>query len=158
MKTVGEVIEKNLRDIPSISAEANVYAAMTLMIERRLSSLIVLEKKQLIGTLHERDCVEKILLWGQRSRDTTVKEIMRKNPMTVRPSDSLETCIIYLLTEQVSQLPVLEKGSVIGVISMEDILKAGLKRPGVVPQKQPEVSPKPLSVTNDRAWSGRNLN
>ncbi len=158
MKTVRDVLEKQLKDVPSISAEASVYAAMTLMSERRLNSLIVLEKKQLIGTLHERDCLEKILLWGQRSRETRVKEIMRKNPMTVRPSDSLETCIIYMLTDQVSQLPVLEKGGVLGVITAEDILKAGLKRPGIVPQVKAEQNPKPMTSQDERVWTGRSLN
>ncbi|MCA9837926.1 MAG: CBS domain-containing protein [Trueperaceae bacterium] len=159
MKTVRDVLEKQqLKDIPSISAEASVYAAITLMSERHLSSLIVLEKKQLVGAVHERDCLEKILLWGQRSRETRVKEIMRKNPMTVRPSDSLETCIIYMLTEQVSQLPVLEKGGVLGVITTEDILKAGLKRPGIVPQAKPSMDSKPVNNQDDRSWSGRSLN
>ncbi len=158
MKTVRDIIPKKLKDIPSISADATVYAAITLMTERQLDSLVVLEKKQLVGTLHQRECMEKILLWGQRSRETKVKEIMRKNPMTVRPDDSLETCVIYMLTEGTSQLPVLDKSNVIAVVSSEDILKAGLKRPGIVAKKTTSVSTTTLSTKDDRVWNSRNLN
>lgn len=160
MKTVRELLGDRPKDIPSVSADANVYAAMTLMTEKRLGSLVVLERKRLVGTLHERDCIEKIVLWGQRSRDTKVREVMRQNPMTVRLEDSLETCVLYLLTEQATQLPVIEKGNVVAVIRTEDILRLQLKRPGISPKPKVKVamSSKVASKKNERAWTGRVLN
>ena len=159
-KSVRSVLAERKRDVPSISPEANVYAAMTLMAERNLGSLVVLDKKRLVGTLHERDCLEKIMLWGQRSRETKVREVMRQNPMTVRPEDSMETCVLYLLTERATQLPVIEKGMVIGIIGIEDVLRLQIKGPGVLPQPQLKIAAAtgPVNKKNDRVWSGRILN
>jgi len=171
MKTVRDLLGDRPKDIPSVSADANVFAAMTLMTEKRIGSLVVLERKRLVGMLHERDCIEKILLWGQRSRDTKVREVMRQTPMTVRLDDSVETCVLYLLTEQATHLPVVEKGNVVGVVSLEAVLRLQLKRPGITGASKPKVKvatssknsksnkgSKVSNKKNDRSWSGRVLN
>ena len=54
---------------------------------------------------------------------TLIKEVMVANPVTVKPSDSVETVLKLLEEKHISGLPVVdEEGQVVGVVSEADLL------------------------------------
>lgn len=82
------------------------------------------------GVVSERDYVCKVALLGKTSKEMKVKEISTKsaNLITASPDESVSSCMSKMLMKDIRHLPLLEKdGSVIGIVSIKDLVKAELK-------------------------------
>ena len=54
---------------------------------------------------------------------TPVGQVMTGNPVTVKPDDPLEGCMVLMAARGFRHLPVLDAGKVVGVISIGDVVK-----------------------------------
>ena len=84
----------------------------------------MLEGGRLAGILSERDYARKIALLGRSSADTPVRDIMTAELHTVAPDDSVEHCMQVVTDGRIRHLPVLERGELIGLVSIGDLVKA----------------------------------
>jgi len=123
MKTVRELLRNKGHQVYSIGPDASVYEALTLMAEKDVGALLVLDAGQLVGILSERDYARKIVLKGKTSRETPVREIMTERVVWVRPDQTIEDCMALMTNKRIRHLPVLEAGRLIGVISIGDVVK-----------------------------------
>ncbi len=123
MKTVANVLESKSSALATVQPDSSVYDALTLMAERQVGAVLVLERGTLIGILSERDYARKVVLLGKTSRDTTVREIMTDKVVCIRPSNTIDECMALMTDKRVRHLPVLEDNKVVGVISIGDVVK-----------------------------------
>jgi CBS domain-containing protein len=123
MKTVGELLRNKGDQVYSIGPEATVYEALTLMAEKDVGALLVLDSGQLVGILSERDYARKIVLKGKTSRETSVREIMTERVVWVRPDQTIDECMALMTNKRVRHLPVMEESRLVGVISIGDVVK-----------------------------------
>ena len=124
MKTVQELLRNKGYHIWSIGPDATVYEALTLMAEKDVGALLVLDNAgQLVGILSERDYARKIVLKGRTSRETPVREIMTEKVVWVRPDQTIEECMALMTNKHIRHLPVMEEGRLLGVISIGDVVK-----------------------------------
>ena len=106
----------------SIPPDATVFEAVKLMAEKNVGSLLVLQDGKLVGLFTERDYARKIVLQGKSSKDTRVREIFTGVVITVNPQDSVEDCMKLMTENRVRHLPVVEKESVVGIVSIGDLV------------------------------------
>lgn len=106
----------------SIAPEATVFDAIKLMAEKNVGALLVKSGAKLVGVFTERDYARKIALHGKSSKDTRVKEILSSHLTTVTPDDSIEDCMRLMTEKRVRHLPVLRDGSVVGIVSIGDLV------------------------------------
>jgi CBS domain-containing protein len=92
--------------------------------EKNIGAILVMDDNILKGILSERDYARKIVLKDKSSKETFVHEIMESNVFTVKLSDNLEDCMELMSEKRIRHLPVLEDGTVVGVISISDVVKA----------------------------------
>lgn len=123
-----EPVESLLRQkgstIFSISPEATVYQAIERMSEKHVGALVVLSGgEELVGIITERDYARKVILKGRQSRETRVSEIMSAPVVYVAPATNIDECMRIMTSRLVRHLPVLEGESVVGMISMSDMVK-----------------------------------
>jgi len=124
MKTVKELLRNKGYQVWSIEPEATVYEALTLMAEKDVGALLVLDNAgQLVGILSERDYARKIVLKGKTSRETPVREIMTEKVVWVRPDQTIEECMALMTNKRIRHLPVMEESRLLGVISIGDVVK-----------------------------------
>lgn len=100
-----------------------VVDALLQMRNNRVRSVLVLDDGVLVGIVTQGDCAIKVLLPGLDAKQTPVSQVMTRNPVTVSPNDSLESCMDMMATRGFRHLPVLETEKVIGIISIGDIVK-----------------------------------
>lgn len=122
--TVSDIIKKKSRNIFSVTGDISVYDALKLMGEKNIGALVVVENDELKGIISERDYARKIILKGRTSHETMVSEIMTAKVITVSPDDDLDQCMELMSQRDIRHLPVIENSSVIGMISIGDVVKA----------------------------------
>ena len=123
MKIIKDILATKGYEVYTISPDSTVYEALSLMAEKNVGALVILEGETLVGLISERDYARKIVLQGRLSKDTPVSEIMTREPVTVTLDHDLEQCMELMTNERVRHLPVVEQGRMIGIISIGDVVK-----------------------------------
>ena len=93
------------------------------MADKNIGAVLVTSNKKLVGILSERDYARKIILKGKTSKDTKVEEIMTAQVLFVSPEQSVEDCMAIMSEKHIRHLPVIEKGELLGIISIGDVVK-----------------------------------
>jgi CBS domain-containing protein len=124
MISVRQLLDRKGRQVFAIAPGAAVLEAIRLMAERHVGALLVMEGETLVGIVSERDYARKVILMGRSSADTPVRDIMTAAVITVQPETPVENCMQIMTERRVRHLPVIEGGSVVGMISIGDLVKA----------------------------------
>lgn len=122
--TVNQILSTKGKEVYSILSTNTVYEALTVMSEKNIGAILIIEDTVLKGVLSERDYARKIVLKSKSSKKACVHEIMETNVVTVSPSDNLDFCMELMSSRRVRHLPVVENNIVIGIISIGDVVKA----------------------------------
>jgi CBS domain-containing protein len=120
--TIGMVMKQKSGPIASILPDASVYSAIEMMADRQVGALLVMEANVLIGIISERDYARKVILQGRSSKDTLVSEIMSSPVITVTRQHTVGECMRIITDRHIRHLPVVEAGSVVGIVSIGDLV------------------------------------
>ena len=112
------------KTIWSIGPDDPVLHAIRLMSDKSIGALPVMQGDQCVGIVSERDYARKVILMGRSSAETPVSQIMSAPVITVSADDTVHRCMELMTEKRIRHLPVLEKGKVIGMISIGDLVKA----------------------------------
>jgi CBS domain-containing protein len=107
-----------------IEAEDPVLEAIQIMADKHIGALPVMRGNNLVGIVSERDYARKVILHGRSSAETPVWQIMASPVVTVTLDDSVHHCMQLVTEHRIRHLPVIEKGQLIGMISIGDLVKA----------------------------------
>jgi CBS domain-containing protein len=124
LRTINQVLEGKGREVWTVDPEQTVYDALTLMAEKNIGALAVMESGRLIGTISERDYARNVILKDRRSRDTKVREVMCRKVPVVSPGNSVEECMAVVTDTRVRHLPVFDGDELVGIVSIGDLVKA----------------------------------
>jgi CBS domain-containing protein len=98
------------------------------MAERNVGALLVLDGEHIAGIFSERDYARKIILLGKTSQNTPVKEIMTREVACVAPAQSIDECMAVMSKKRIRHLPVLDEGTLAGIISIGDVVQSIINR------------------------------
>lgn len=136
-------------DPVTVAPELPVTDAAKLMIEKRIGALPVIQDEKLIGLVTEGDLIMsdvKVefptyidLLSGfifyppsvrrfenelKKAVGAEVKDVMTREPVTVTADTPVEDLATVMVDRDVSRLPVLDGGKLVGIISKSDIVRS----------------------------------
>lgn len=124
MATVAQILQsKSDPAVHTIAPGASVLEAIKVMAEKNIGALVVSEGGNVVGVLTERDYARKVVLMARSSKDTLVREVMTSRVMCVGPERSSEECMALMTENRLRHLPVMDKGKLIGLVSIGDLVK-----------------------------------
>jgi CBS domain-containing protein len=127
MRPIHELLKKHGGTIWSLHPQETVYDALKTLSDKDVGALMVLDEGMLVGVFSERDYTRKIALAGKASRDTRVEEIMTATVLTVSPKATTDECMALMSQKKIRHLPVVVGDSVLGMISIRDIMDDMIK-------------------------------
>ncbi|MBD3220668.1 CBS domain-containing protein [bacterium] len=116
--------EKDITSIYSVAPDATVYDAIAEMSSRNVGAMLVMQDGKLAGILTERDYLREVILKGRSSRETPVTDIMSRTVIYIEPDCSVDEALNIMTEKRIRHLPVLDQGTVVGVVSIGDLVKA----------------------------------
>lgn len=106
-------------DVVTCPEDATAQEVARLMREHEVGSVLVTRGTDLVGIVTDRDLVVRALADGLA--DAAAGEVCTRNPATLRPDQSYAEAADLMSAYAVRRLPVLEDGTVVGVLSLGDL-------------------------------------
>ncbi|MGB0694025.1 MAG: cyclic nucleotide-binding/CBS domain-containing protein [Rhodospirillaceae bacterium] len=110
------------RDIVKIGPDQTVREAAQSIKDNHVGSVLVEERGRLLGILTERDIIERVLCRDLSPDQTLVRDVMTRNPRTVRSDATVFQALQAMKEGGVRHLPVFREDQVVSVVSMRDFV------------------------------------
>ena len=121
MATVADIMTPSVLSVPPDATLAETAARMSA---RHVGAVLVLEDGKPTGILTERDVLRAV---GEgRIESAKVSDWMTPNPETIEPAESTDMAATLMIHGGFRHLPVVEKGSVVGIVSIRDLMRVVL--------------------------------
>lgn len=128
---ISSILKEKNQAVWTIRPDATVFEAIQLMAEKNIGALLVTEGARLIGVISERDYTRKVAIKGRSSKETTVREICSSSPIVISPNDSVDDAMREMSTNRVRHLPVMEGETIVGIVSIGDLVNWTITAQGV---------------------------
>jgi CBS domain-containing protein len=126
MSRVRDIIDG--RDLFSVEETDTVAAVARRMAELHVGAILVLKNDELRGLFSERDLMHRVVLERVDPERTPVARVMSRNLATVDELASIEDAMELMQANNCRHLPVMRGSSVVGFLSMRDLMNFELTR------------------------------
>lgn len=111
-------------EVFAVSSSMSMKEAVDVLGEKNIGAVIVKNPGgEVAGILSERDVVRRIRTDGPVVLERPVSECMTPSPITCGPEATLDEILAKMTEKRIRHLPVIENGSLVGVISIGDVVK-----------------------------------
>lgn len=124
IETIASILKSKGHGIYSVAPDAMVHDAVAIMAEKSVAAVLVIADGRLAGIVSAKDYGSRVVLRGRSANDTRVRDIMTSPVATVTPEATVNECMVIMTRRHFRHLPVLNKGELIGIVSMGDLASA----------------------------------
>jgi CBS domain-containing protein len=128
-----EMIARDIMSAPVyfVTPDESIAHARNLMLKHKISRVLVMEGEKLTGILTKKDIAfrfrEQEPAWRRRPIDRIpVEPFATKKPVTISPDTSTKKIIQMFIEKDISCVPVVEEGAVVGIVTKTDLMKSAL--------------------------------
>ncbi len=127
MLTVKQILDAKGRSVYSADRSATILEAIHILSDHEIGALLVTDKGKPVGILSERDVVRRMAERENCRLDVAISEWMTSPILYVGLNYTLDECMSLMTHKHIRHLPVIEDGSLIGMISIGDVVKAEIQ-------------------------------
>jgi CBS domain-containing protein len=121
---VARILATKGSKVITIRPEQTIREAIALLSQHNIGALIAMDEAgQPVGILSERD-ITRAIAKNEHIFDQPLAEVMTKNVITGVPQDDLRVVAGTMTERRFRHLPIMDKGQLIGIISIGDVVKA----------------------------------
>lgn len=116
------------REVITAEASTAIFSAMAMMAQKNVGAVIITEDRTPIGIFTERDVLKRVASKKLDAKKSPVKRVMTAPIRSVRQDTHIVEALGRMIRGKFRHLLVLsEKGSILGIISMRDILRLAVE-------------------------------
>ncbi len=108
-------------DVETAEPDDTLDEVAMMMREQDVGAIPVVEEGELLGIITDRDIVVRCIAEGKDPSEVAADEVISGDLHTVEPDDDLDDARRIMAEHQVRRLPVVEKGVLVGVVSLGDL-------------------------------------
>jgi len=108
--------------VKTINASDTFGVAAETMVKNEIGAVVVVEGKNPIGIITERDIVRQIV----RANDALkklVKQQLSKPLVTGSPSTTIQEAFETMLKNKIRRMPVVDQGKLVGIVTEKDLMR-----------------------------------
>lgn len=121
--TIRAILASKGSSVLSVSSTDRVSDAVTLLAERRIGAVPVIDDGHVVGIFSERDIVYSLAKSGAAALDARIGDVMTSPAMTVAPDTPVMSGLSLMSRRRIRHLPVVQGDNVVGFISIGDLVK-----------------------------------
>ena len=118
---VSVILDTKGRTVFSVSPDASVADAVSLMNEKNIGGLAVVENGRLAGVFTERDVLRRIVDAQRDPKQTRVGEVMTSQVVYIRSTTTIEEALVIVTGKRCRHLPVMDDDELVGMVSIGDL-------------------------------------
>jgi CBS domain-containing protein len=110
-----------MKPAPTVTLRTSVSEAARLMIESGIRQLPVFDADTLLGFVTDEEVIHGVVLekWGRSG----VEKVMTEAPVVIEDDSSVGQALSLFRQEDISHLPVVRNGKIVGIVSTHDIIQ-----------------------------------
>ena len=121
---IDTILKDKGTSVETIPDTATLAEAANVLDQKRIGAIVAVDSKgELCGVLSERDIVRRFARNREKTVEMTVSQAMTRGVITAAPSEDVDTCLGRMTDRRIRHLPVLDDGTLIGIISIGDLVK-----------------------------------
>ncbi len=122
--SVADILAAKGNEVISVAEPSTLHEVTTVLAKHKIGAVIVLEDNgDVCGIASERDIVRQIAANGPEALGDRIDSCMTRNVIFCEKRDSIDTILEKMTKGRFRHLPVMEDGSLVGFISIGDVVK-----------------------------------
>ena len=123
MKTGYKVYDCMTTKPISVTSDSTLEECAKVMAKNHVGALVIKDNHKSLGLITEQDLVRDVIAKGINPLGKKVKDFMETKLITISPNDDIYRALLKMRDNNIRHLPVVEKGAMIGLLTLKDILK-----------------------------------
>jgi len=127
---IEKTIHEFVRDVPfgTVRPEDPVTAAMALMLDKRLSCVVVTEGGRAVGIFTEHDFLKRVAAEKRDPATTKMRDVMSLKPESLKPNDRMNYAINRMAVRGFRHIPIVDdQGAPTSVLDVRMVMLHLLK-------------------------------
>jgi CBS domain-containing protein len=120
---VTDILRVKGNTLYTVTPDQPLAQAVTTMAVMDIGSLVVMEHGDLVGMLTFREVIQAVVANGGSIGTRLVRSVMDDAPLTCTPGTEIDEVRRMMLLRHARYMPVLDKRTLMGVISFYDVAK-----------------------------------
>ena len=124
---VSEILKVKGNALFTIPPDGKVSEAVAVMAQHNMGSLVVIDKGRMVGILTFKEILQALNKGRGALGEIRVAAAMERDPVTASPAMEVTDLRRTMIDSGARYLPVMDRDTLIGVISFRDVAKAVLE-------------------------------
>lgn len=124
---VSDILKSKGSNVVTVDPGISVHELARVLAQHRIGCVVVsADGTTVAGIVSERDVVRALEAEGPSALEKPVGEVCTLEVFTVQPADNIEKVATLMTDRRIRHLPVVVDGSLTGLVSIGDVVKARL--------------------------------
>src|ERR1700759_3892416 len=125
MSTVAAILKHKGYQVSTVDPTTNISEIAQMLSEHRIGAVLVIDStEQMLGIVSERDIVRSLAANGGRTLEMTAGQLMTRAVHVAHPDTSVAEAMHIMTAGRFRHLPVIDHDTLVGIISIGDVVKA----------------------------------
>jgi len=120
---VKEILDSKGREVITIGPDATIHELTRVLGSHNIGAALVVSGDRIVGVVSERDVVHACAEHGGGALALRVQDVMSDDVEVCMPDASIDMIMAVMTTRRIRHVPVLDRGKLIGLISIGDVVK-----------------------------------